>query len=492
MPVIKIRRGTTQQWAASTRILQVGELGIDTTLNKIKAGNGINTWSSLSFISADSTEISEIAQDALATAFSNGTHSNIVVTYSDNDNSISLSTGPDVVTTTSLSNTLTDSTSGYVPISDVGNFDGVAPLDSNALIPDEYIPDSIARDSEIPDLTGYATETYVNTAVSNLVDSAPETLNTLNELAAALGDDANYAATISTSLGNKLDTSSFTYASITIPVYSAITDLPSAADNHGRWAHVHDEGAMYFAHEGSWYKALSEITASATYVAKTEPAIDYYITNSGTGAYLVNGVSNGTIHFVKGKKYRIVVNATGHPFWIQTVSGAYSAGNIYSTGITNGGTENGSILVELPQDAPDNLYYVCQYHSSMAGSISTSNIDPSVQTALNLKADNISSYLTDSTTSRTLGSSDLNKIVEFTSNSAISVTIPDDPSDSLFPIGSVTECRQMGTGRIEFLITSPAVLVSPDNYVKTRTQYSSVMLEKRSSNSWILVGDLDA
>ena len=35
----------------------------------------------------------------------------------------------------------------------------------------------------------FATETYVDTAVANLVDTAPTTLDTLNELAAALGDD---------------------------------------------------------------------------------------------------------------------------------------------------------------------------------------------------------------------------------------------------------------------------------------------------------------
>ena len=50
---------------------------------------------------------------------------------------------------------------------------------------------------------GYATETYVNTAVSNLVDSAPGTLDTLNELAAALGDDPNFATTVATSIGTK-------------------------------------------------------------------------------------------------------------------------------------------------------------------------------------------------------------------------------------------------------------------------------------------------
>ena len=43
---------------------------------------------------------------------------------------------------------------------------------------------------------GYATETYVDTAVSNLVDGAPAALDTLNELAAALNDDASAAASL--------------------------------------------------------------------------------------------------------------------------------------------------------------------------------------------------------------------------------------------------------------------------------------------------------
>lgn len=49
-----------------------------------------------------------------------------------------------------------------------------------------------------------AAQSYADTAISNLVDSAPAALNTLNELAAALGDDANFASTVTTALGNKL------------------------------------------------------------------------------------------------------------------------------------------------------------------------------------------------------------------------------------------------------------------------------------------------
>ena len=53
------------------------------------------------------------------------------------------------------------------------------------------------------DSSTYATETYVDTAVSGLVDSAPATLDTLNELASALGDDANFSTTVTNSIGTK-------------------------------------------------------------------------------------------------------------------------------------------------------------------------------------------------------------------------------------------------------------------------------------------------
>ena len=49
-----------------------------------------------------------------------------------------------------------------------------------------------------------ATKNYVDTEVSALVDSAPGALDTLNELAAALGDDANFSTTVTTSIATKL------------------------------------------------------------------------------------------------------------------------------------------------------------------------------------------------------------------------------------------------------------------------------------------------
>jgi len=55
--------------------------------------------------------------------------------------------------------------------------------------------------------TDAASKAYVDTAVSNVVDSAPGALDTLNELAAALGDDANFSTTITNSLATKLNLS---------------------------------------------------------------------------------------------------------------------------------------------------------------------------------------------------------------------------------------------------------------------------------------------
>ena len=53
-------------------------------------------------------------------------------------------------------------------------------------------------------LSGYATQSYVTSAISSLIDAAPAALDTLNELAAALGDDASFSTTITNSIASKL------------------------------------------------------------------------------------------------------------------------------------------------------------------------------------------------------------------------------------------------------------------------------------------------
>ena len=66
------------------------------------------------------------------------------------------------------------------------------------------ITGTTATQSASDNTTKLASTAYVTTALANLSDSAPSTLNTLNELAAALGDDANYATTTTNAIAAKL------------------------------------------------------------------------------------------------------------------------------------------------------------------------------------------------------------------------------------------------------------------------------------------------
>jgi hypothetical protein len=77
---------------------------------------------------------------------------------------------------------------------------GAAPLASPALTGTPTAPTAGAT----VNTTQLATTAFVQTAIANLSDSAPATLNTLNELAAALGDDASFSTTVTNSIAAKL------------------------------------------------------------------------------------------------------------------------------------------------------------------------------------------------------------------------------------------------------------------------------------------------
>jgi len=75
-----------------------------------------------------------------------------------------------------------------------------APLASPTLTGNPVAPTQSAANNS----TRIATTAYADTAAANLVDSAPAALNTLNELAAALGDDASFSTTVTNSIAAKL------------------------------------------------------------------------------------------------------------------------------------------------------------------------------------------------------------------------------------------------------------------------------------------------
>ncbi len=98
-------------------------------------------------------------------------------------------------------------------------------------------------------------------------------------------------------------------------------------------------------------------------------AADFTVDSAGQGAYVINGQSNPTLQLTRGKTYTFNVVVTGHPFWIKTFP-EIGTSSSYDTGVTNNGTSPGLVTFTVPANAPTQLYYQCQYHEPMNGTLS--------------------------------------------------------------------------------------------------------------------------
>jgi hypothetical protein len=126
------------------------------------------------------------------------------------------------------------------------------------------------------------------------------------------------------------------------------------------------------------YNAESSSSAYNTAGAKS-------FTIALAGTYRIVVASGGKRHLPNGSSgtlttFEIVLSnlvlSNGHPLWLQTSSGAYDANHTLgaSDGVTNNGASSGTLTYEVPMDAPDTVYYVCQNHSGMAGTVYTTDV----------------------------------------------------------------------------------------------------------------------
>ena len=130
--------------------------------------------------------------------------------------------------TTSQNNAFTGSTGELTINTETGSLrvhDGVLAGGSELLKIDGTNLPAISGDTDI------VNKLYVDTAVSNLLDSAPGTLDTLNELAAALGDDPNFATTVTNSLATKANSADLATVATT-GSYTDLTDKPDTEQNY--------------------------------------------------------------------------------------------------------------------------------------------------------------------------------------------------------------------------------------------------------------------
>jgi len=111
-------------------------------------------------------------------------------------------------------------------------------------------------------------------------------------------------------------------------------------------------------------------SASVTFILGANPSVSFVtVVNSGNLNWLINTVLSPPITVMRSTLVVFVVNAPGYSFVIQTVAAPYSAGSVYTPGLTNPSVDSGIIVWKIPPSAPNTLYYVAQSTPAMTGTI---------------------------------------------------------------------------------------------------------------------------
>lgn len=142
--------------------------------------------------------------------------------------------------------------------------------------------DTMSSNSATKVPTQQSTKAYVDTQVAALVDASPSTLNTLNELAAAIGDDASFATTTATNIGLKMAKSAN---------LSDVADAPTAFANIKQNASTSATGVVELATQAE-AQAKTDTTRALT-AASVADFTRKYVGTIGNGSITSLPVTHG-------------------------------------------------------------------------------------------------------------------------------------------------------------------------------------------------------
>jgi hypothetical protein len=98
---------------------------------------------------------------------------------------------------------------------------------------------------------------------------------------------------------------------------------------------------------------------------------DFHVTNLGQSSYVIGGANNPTLTLTRGQTYTFTLDNADHPLWITSARGADSVlSDQYSQGVTGNGAAPSTLTFVVPPSAPATLFYQCQYHDPMGGTLS--------------------------------------------------------------------------------------------------------------------------
>ncbi|MDA7888957.1 Ig-like domain-containing protein [Pirellulales bacterium] len=87
------------------------------------------------------------------------------------------------------------------------------------------------------------------------------------------------------------------------------------------------------------------------------------------GAYEINGARNPTLIVRRGQIYNFKLDVANHPLYLQTTGNGYQPENAFNRFFQGQGRTEGEHMWIVPADAPDELFYQCEFHPVMFGKI---------------------------------------------------------------------------------------------------------------------------
>lgn len=227
-----------------------------------------------------------------------------------------------------------------------------------------------------PQATTY-TKTEVDNAIANLVGAAPAALDTLNELAAALGDDPNFATTVTNDIAAKLDSSAYTAADVLaklITVDGAGTGLDAdlldgqQGSYYAVATHTHNGVYLPIAGVAADSSKLGGVVA-ATYL-RSDINGDF-TTLTGSTLICPNIKGAGTQLAIAGGNMNLTSVATAEKVYIGGEGGV----DVYSSIANSGTPDYHAVLIDANGNSSfPGIITATSFNGSLSGNATSANV----------------------------------------------------------------------------------------------------------------------
>jgi hypothetical protein len=217
-----------------------------------------------------------------------------------------------------------------------------------------------------------ASETYVNTQVTNLIDSAPGALDTLNEIAAALNDDANFSTTITNLINDKEDT--ITGAATTITGANLTASKAVISNSSGKVAvsTTSDTELGYVSGVTSAIQTQIDakentITGAATTITGADLTASKAVISNSSGKIAVSATTSTELGYVSGVSSAIQTQIDSKQDTVSAGTGISITGVTISADLSNlvdtGALQSDAVTAPKIAQFDDNL------NASVAGTV---------------------------------------------------------------------------------------------------------------------------